>query len=63
MANQHTRSNCDHSEQSIPLVKFNDRGREYTIYSLQLPILSHEPSERPKKLPEIYRLSIAEGHA
>jgi len=54
---------CEQSDQNIPLISFQLQGIQHWICPQHLPILIHQPARLADKLPDLERITPAEGQA
>jgi len=53
---------CDQSDQIVPLLLFQYRGKQHWICPQHLPILIHKPDQLAEKLPGLELISPPIGH-
>ena len=53
---------CDQSDQNVPLLPFQYKGKQYWICPQHLPVLIHKPEELAKKLPGLELIGPPIGH-
>ncbi len=52
---------CDQDDQSVPLLRFQFRDRQYWICAQHFPLLIHQPSRLAEKIPGLELLKSFEG--